>query len=135
MIWILLAVLGVPLWLVAGALIAGLWSRRSFCRSPGVFKTTLRLHEGEVHGLDGSWPRLPGYGRWVHDVLIVHRGMALVRTTAYPVASCGPALAPTEPPPSHLGDAPLVMQLALDDGAIIEMGVPHEANVALAAVH
>jgi len=134
MIWILLAILGVPLWLVAGALIAGLLSRRNFCRSPGVFKTKLRLQAGEVHGLDASWPRLPGYGRWVHDVLIVHRGLALVRTTAYPVASAGPPDASTEPP-SHLGEAPLVMELTFDDGAIVEMAVPHESSAALATTN
>jgi hypothetical protein len=127
MIWILLALLGVPLWLVAGALIAGLISRRAFCRSPGVFKTKIRLHHGEVPGLDESWPRLPSYARWVHDVLIVHRGMALVRSAAYPVTSCT-ALPVSAEPPRRLGDAPLSVELTLDGGAIAEMAVPSEAS-------
>jgi hypothetical protein len=37
MVWILLAALGVPVWLVVGVLAAGLWSRRALKRSPGVF--------------------------------------------------------------------------------------------------
>jgi hypothetical protein len=134
-VWILLALLGVPLWLVAGALIAGLLSRRSFCRTPGAFKVALRLHDGEVRGLDTSWPRLPGYGHWVHDVLIVHRGLGLVRTTPYPVASCAPPHDATAPAPSHLGRAPVVVQLTLDDGAILEMAAPHDSIAALTATH
>src|SRR6266508_3004502 len=102
MIWILLAALGVPLWLVAGALSAGLLSRRSFRRAPGVFKSKLRLRQGKIHGLDDSWPRVPGYGLWAHDVLIVHTGLALVRNTVYPVASRTASSAPSDPTPSHL---------------------------------
>jgi hypothetical protein len=127
MIWILLAALGVPLWLIAGALIGGLLSRRSFRRAPGVFKSKVRVRQGEVHGLDDSWPRVPGYGRWVHDVLIVHTGLALVRNTVYPVASRTVSFAPSDPTPSHLGAAPLAAQLTLDDGAVIEVAVPREA--------
>src|SRR6266545_4580055 len=131
MIWILLAALGVPLWLVVGALIASLLSRRSFCRAPDVFKSKLRLRRGEVHGLDDSWPRLPGHGRWVHDVLIVHSGLALVRNTVYPVASRTVSFAPSDPTPSRLGEAPRATQLTLDDGAVIEMAVPRETSTAL----
>ena len=51
---IVLAALGVPLWLVVGALAAGLWSRRSFKRAPGVFPAKLRVMAGEVPGLETS---------------------------------------------------------------------------------
>jgi hypothetical protein len=36
MIWILLAALGIPLWMIVGALIAALRSRRAFKRAAGV---------------------------------------------------------------------------------------------------
>ena len=51
---IVLAALGVPLWMVVGALAAGLWSRRSFKRAPGVFPAKLRVTAGEVPGLETS---------------------------------------------------------------------------------
>jgi hypothetical protein len=54
---IVLAALGVPLWMVVGALAAGIWSRRSFKRAPGVFPAKLRVTAGEVPGLKTTWPR------------------------------------------------------------------------------
>ena len=46
MIWILLAALGVPLWLIVGALTAGLLARRAFKRGLGVFPAKLRVVAG-----------------------------------------------------------------------------------------
>ena len=43
MIWVLLAALGVPLWIVVGVLMGALWSRRRFKREPGAFAAKLRL--------------------------------------------------------------------------------------------
>ena len=83
---IVLAALGVPLWLVVGALAAGIWSRRSFKHAPGVFPAKVRVTAGEVPGLETSWPRRCVYARWVHDVLLVPRGIALVRNAAFGVA-------------------------------------------------
>jgi hypothetical protein len=81
-IWVVLAALGIPLWMVAGARIATLRSRREFKRAPDVFAAKLRLVSGEMTGLKASWPRRPLYARWVHDVLLIHRGLALVRSGA-----------------------------------------------------
>src|SRR4051794_17817689 len=106
MVWILLFALGVPLWLVAGP------SRpRSNCtlrapRARRLLATTLRLQ--------------PACARRPH----LHRGLALVHTTAYPGHRGEPAQAANEPAPPHLGDAPRIMPLTLDDGAIVETAVP-----------
>lgn len=54
---IVLAGLGVPLWMVVGALAAGIWSRHGFKRAPGVFPAKLRVTAGEVPGLKTTWPR------------------------------------------------------------------------------
>jgi hypothetical protein len=120
-IWILLAVLGVPLWLIVGALIAGILSRRSFKRGPGVFLAKLRTIAGETSGVTTSWSRLPVYARWVHDVLIVHQGLALVRTRALPVSRLV-GLAATAPAElKRLGPKPVLLTLILDSRANVEL--------------
>ena len=43
MLWATLALLGVPLWLVAGGLALMLWSRHRFKKQDGVFPTKMRL--------------------------------------------------------------------------------------------
>jgi hypothetical protein len=92
-IWILLAMFGVPLWLVVGTLGGALWSRRTFRRAPGVFPCKVRIISGPEDS--GKWPRATAYARWVHDVLPVHAGLALVRFRALPVmASTGPSRRP-----------------------------------------
>jgi hypothetical protein len=73
-IWALLAILGVPLWLVVGLLVGVILSRRSFQRQGGVFTLKARS-EGAA-----KWPRGLIYGRQVRDVLVTTRGAALLRT-------------------------------------------------------
>lgn len=82
MIWIILAALGIPIWFVLGGLAATLVSRRSFKQRRAVFPVKLRVVSGEVSTLKDSWPRRPGYARWVHDVMLVQHGLALLRTEA-----------------------------------------------------
>jgi hypothetical protein len=83
MIWILLGGLGVPIWLIVGALGGAFWSRRKFQHSSGVFPCKVRIAAGSEDL--GKWPRTTVYARWVHDVLLVHAGLALVRYRALPV--------------------------------------------------
>jgi hypothetical protein len=122
MVWILLAALGVPVWLVVGALAAGLWSRRAFKRAPGVFPAKLRVEAGEVPGFKTSWPRGAAYARWVHDVLLVHRGLALVRNNVLAVAGAnGPLVVGGPEEITRLGPSPVVLSLTLDGGATVEL--------------
>lgn len=79
MIWALLALLGVPIWLIIGALGGAVWNRRNFRSQPGVFPIAIR-----AAGQD-SWPRAVSYGRLVRDILVVNRGLALVRTELHPI--------------------------------------------------
>jgi len=51
MIWALLAILGVPIWLIVGALIGGNMARRRFINTPGVFPLRVRPLPSE----DGKW--------------------------------------------------------------------------------
>ncbi len=107
MIWALLAVLGVPIWLVVGALCAVLWSRRSFSRQPGAFRAKLRPAS------DGSWPRRSVYARVVHDVLVVNSGLALVRTSIHGVRTA--TVVDNPDPVAGLTD-PVVLALTFDSG-------------------
>jgi len=79
MIWALLAILGVPLWLIVGLLVGVILSRRSFQRQEGVFALKARPEGAE------KWTRGVIYGRQVRDVLVTTRGAALLRTEFHAV--------------------------------------------------
>jgi hypothetical protein len=120
MIWIILAALGVPLWIVVGVLGAALWSRRRFRARDGVFVCKVRPIPST--GTPKRWPRARSYAIWVHDVLLVHAGVALVRYQAYPVHE---VVRGDDDPQMRLGRAPAAtVVLRLDDGATIEVAAP-----------
>lgn len=124
MIAIILAVLGVPLWLVVGAFGGALWSRRRFLARPGVF----RLKQLD----DGSWPRRPAFGQLVHDVLVVNTGMALVRTTVSGIAAVSTVDATDTPPPEGF-DA--VFRVLLDDGSTAVLAVEATSTTGWQGLH
>ena len=121
MIWIVLAALGIPLWVVAGALVAALWCRREFKRGPETFRARTRIVTGEVAGIKESWSRRL-YARWVHDVVVVHRGLALVRRNELGVARATGPLTMGDPAEIRgLGAHPVVLTLILDSGAAVQL--------------
>jgi hypothetical protein len=63
MIWAVLALLGVPVWLVLGGLVGALFSRRRFKNQPGVVPLLFRQADGD------KWPRRLAYG---HLAVVVH---------------------------------------------------------------
>jgi len=127
MIWIVLAALGVPLWLIVALLGFSLWSRRDFRHRTDVFACRLRPAGTSEKG--NGWPRGKRYAYWVHDVLLVHRGLALRRYEALPVASiAGPVEAATA---KGLGAQPMRLRAHLDDGRLVDVATDHE-DVALA---
>lgn len=74
--------------------------------------------------------RAPAYGRWVHDVLVLSRGLALVRFAALPVAAV--TSGPTKGDPTEvkgLGPTPVVVSLRLDDESVIELAAAHDDDV------
>lgn len=113
MIWALLAILGVPLWLIVGALTGALVSRRRFRSQPDVFSLLLRRH-------DGKWPRSLAYGRLVRDVLLVNRGLGLIRTSVHVVEGADRLILDQEL--SKLDD-PIAWTLQLDDGEVVDVAV------------
>ncbi len=120
----LLSILGVPLWLVVGILALAFWSRRQFQKAPGVFPCRVREILGS--GEEAGWGRPKSYGRWVHDVLLLHSGLALIRYRALPVASVEKPVALAEDT-RFKGDA-VSIQLRLDDGSLVEVAGPAEAR-------
>jgi hypothetical protein len=87
MIWAILAILGVPLWLIAIFLFVLLRSRSKVNRIPQSFPCKARAASGGVSGLTDSFPRYKARGHWVHDVLILHGGNPfLIQTMPHGVA-------------------------------------------------
>ena len=123
-----LATLGVPLWLVVGVLLLAFWSRRQFQKGTGVFPCRVREVLGS--GQEAGWGRAMSYGRWVHDVLLLHSGIALIRYRALPVASVEKPIASAEGT-RFKGDV-VSIQLRLDDGSVVEVSGPAEAAQLLA---
>ena len=109
--WIALSCLGVPIWLIVGALAALLWKRYHFKKQPGVFPAKLRLETGSFPGLSDKLA--PTFCVWVHDVLLVHKGLGLVSTLPVPVAAAEER--------KHLGDKTMYLRFRLDNGSILQM--------------
>lgn len=125
MIWIVLAALGVPIWLVVGALAGALWSRSKFRHGTEVFACKVRIVSAPEDS--GKWPRATTYARWVHDVLLVHAGLALVRVRVLPVADVDAPI--TSCPGVKLkGGDPVSIRLRLDDGSLAEVATPAHAK-------
>ena len=107
MIWATLALLGIPIWVIALILIAVFKNRKTVRATPDIFEFKTKKGDG--------WARGKGYARWVSDVLIVHTGMALIRTAAAQVEGIT-ALGPIEPSPKGLGDHPTEVALTYSGG-------------------
>jgi len=97
LIWALLALLGIPIWLIALILIAAFKNRNTVRSNPDVFEYKLKKGDG--------WARKKSYARWVSDVLIVHTGIALIRTAAAQVEAIN-VLGPIDSSPKGLGEHP-----------------------------
>jgi hypothetical protein len=119
MIWGLLVALGIPIWLVVGALLGALWSRHTHRSAPGVFPCKVRTISSAVGPV--KWTRRTTYARWVHDVLLVHSGMALVRYQALPVRSIDDPIAPAPGVKVRGGDDPVAVRMTIDDGSQLEV--------------
>lgn len=113
MIWALLALIGVPIWLIVSVLGGALWSRRSFRHQPGVFKVATRAAGAT------SWKRSStGYARCVSNVLVINVGLALVRTRIHEVQEVEAVEVGASPGGF---DEPVARRLLLDDGSGFEV--------------
>jgi hypothetical protein len=125
----ILALLGVPLWLILGWLAAGLWHRHDVEKNlPGLFKMKVRVLEGTYRHLDGNYSRTAAIAIWAHDILIIEKGLLLGRNLHFPVDEGlqPPQSADPKQVKGRLGDKPVTMQFQLDDSTIIEVAAAGE---------
>ena len=125
--------LGVPFWLILGFLASALWHQHQVKQMPDVFKAKLRMVSGTHKHIDGGFPRSTEHALWIHDVLVVEKGVLFTRSLHFAIADGVRHAQPADPEQvKGLGDQPVTVQFRLDDGGIIEMAVPTEFQ-ALAA--
>ncbi|GID98235.1 DUF2550 family protein [Amorphoplanes digitatis] len=116
----LLALLGVNLIVIVVLLGVTLSRRRWVNRQPGAFKGAIRTVNGEVPGLGTKWTR--GYGRWVRDVLVWTKAPFLFRNDLVAVDGlAGAERAAKSGEVKRLGDDPVIVPLAGDEGARVEV--------------
>lgn len=120
MIWAILALLGVPIWLVVGALIGAMISRRRFRSQDDVFPLLFRATG------DDKWPRRLSYGRFVHNVLIVNHGLAQIRTSVHVIEQVE-LLDLGSTRPNHIAE-PIAFTVRLDDGDEFDIAVDRDRN-------
>lgn len=105
-IWAVLALLGIPLWLIALVLVLSVWQRRAVLIRDDTFRYRIRTDRG--------WSRKRGVARWVSDVLIQYKGLGFIRTDARQITALEVA-GPIADPVRGLGDGPVEMHLKFAD--------------------
>jgi hypothetical protein len=120
MVWALLAILGVPIWLIVGALAVLLFNRRRIKRLPGTFACKLRPLNADASP-GGKFSRVGSVGCWAHDVLAVQQGLGLVRTRLLPAASVEGPTPVAADTIKGLGESVLSIIVTLDDGSKVEV--------------
>jgi hypothetical protein len=116
MIWVILAAVGVPLWLCALAITTLVLRNRSLRKRGGDVPCRLRREPGK------RWIR--GHAMWVHDVLAFRGSPAAWKEDLVWVTEI--ALRPAREEDGklrRLGDAPVVAILTLAEGGTIQVAV------------
>ncbi len=127
LIAIIFGFLGIPLWLIIGMLVFTFWTRRRFKKMAGVFPFKGRIESGSAPGFRKKYPRQSSYGLWVHDVLLVHKGLALIHTIPFGVVEAIDQPAPANDETiKRVGEQPMLLRFRLDDGAIVRLVVRAE---------
>lgn len=114
MIWVALAPLGIPIWLIVVALVTVFKNRKSVKSDPYAFELKTATDKG--------WSRTSGSGKWVSDVLIMRTGLALVPVDASQVSN---VVIQGILDPTHKGLGKSATELAIThaDGAGISIAV------------
>lgn len=121
---LILYILGVPLWMIIGMLILAFWNRNRVSKQPDIFPVKVRTETDPAVEKEAKWPRAVSYAQWVHDVLIVRKGLGLMLTTPYGISDVeGPAQEADPAEVRGLGDHPKIVRARLDDGSILQVAM------------
>jgi hypothetical protein len=91
-----------------------------------------KLRPAPVGGRPDPWPRRRCRATWVHDVLLVRRGVLPARLVTLPVRTPeDPVRTTLEREVRGLGTGPVAVVLRLDDGRLVEVAVPRHARTYL----
>jgi hypothetical protein len=124
--------LSVPLVFLLGMLAAGLAHRLEFGRGRHAFRAKMRSPD-KSWPVPPQWPRRRVRAAWVHDVLLVQRGLLRPRTVALPVRGPDhPIRAAGRIELAGLGSLPVVITLRLDDGRMVDIAAREADRTALA---
>jgi len=120
----ILYALGVPLWMLIGALILIIWNSKRVKKQPGTFPVKVRPETDPDSDEKPKWPRGVSYAQWIHDVAIVRKGPALIMTVPYGIKSVEGSPQDADPEEvKGLGDHPVLMRARLDDDSILEVAL------------
>jgi hypothetical protein len=121
MIWALLAIIGVPLWLIALAIVLLLRARVKVRSIPGSVRCKVRSTTPGVPGIRVRFPRTMCSVYWVHHVLIVHTGVFLTRSVPIGIAALESLPQPWEGThrPGRF-ESPVTVRLRADSGVDVE---------------
>jgi hypothetical protein len=122
-----LVILAVLLLLAVTVAVALLVTSLRFPSDTAAFPCKLR--PAPPGGRPATWPRRRRRATWIHDVLLVRRGMPLPRIEALQVRTPDDRVRETT---AHeipgLGAAPVAVVLRLDDGTLLEVACPGTAR-------
>ena len=91
-------------------------------RHPAVFKARVRITEGRVPGLKGTWKKC--HGAWVTTVFTTRKGLPLNITDVLPMATLdGVRDATATDKVQGLGEAPVIAWFSMVTGARIEVAM------------
>ena len=125
MIWVILAALGVPLWLCALGILAMVLRNRSLRKRPGDVPVRV-LPAGKKRW---KW----GHGIWVSDVFAWRASPAAWKEDVLWAsgASVRPADAQERKKLHRIGDDPVIASLALAEGGTVEVAARREHGATL----
>lgn len=126
MIWAILAIIGVPLWLIAIALLMLFFRNRKLRKRPGNIPIRV-LRPGKKR-----WTS--GHGIWISDVFAWRGSPAAWHEDLFRVSgvSIHSADAQEREKLHRIGDDPVVASFALDDDATLKVAARHEHQSILA---
>jgi len=105
-----------------------LFRRYKTIKHPDVFKTRVRLTEGQFPGVKATWTKC--YGSWVTTVFTTRKGLPLTIVDVLPVAKLDQMrnAAPVDGV-KGLGDRPIIATFSMTTGAKFEVAMSADARL------